>query len=193
MSDNPQPSLIEDRNWTAGEEDIGVENLEAHGVEHERIDDDAVFDDQTDRVDTALLVADAVTSAIINSGAVDADAIDNDAVTTAAIAAAAVTSDEIAAGAVGPEELSTDNPDDKADDPHGNESHDVTFAEDGDEQPPESHDHNGDSINPNSVTTDSLEAENSLTVPEAEEGDTAEERQIAVSPEGELLIAKEQP
>ena len=123
MSDNPQPSLIEDRDWTAGEEDIGVENLEAHGAEHERIDNDAIFDDQTDRVDTALLVADAVTSAIINSGAVDADAIDADAVTTAAIAAAAVTSNEIAAGAVGAEELSTDNPDDKADDPHDNEAH----------------------------------------------------------------------
>ena len=91
MSDNPQPSLIEDRDWTAGEEDVGVENLEEHGEEHERIDDEAVF-----------------------------------------------------------------------------EGDDATLGD---------------------TTHQSVSAEDSLTVPEAEEGDTAEERQIAVSPEGELLVA----
>lgn len=35
--------------------------------------------------------------------------------------------------------------------------------------------------------------DDSLTVPEAEEGDSADERQLAVSPDDELLIATEQP
>lgn len=38
-----------------------------------------------------------------------------------------------------------------ADDPHGNAAHSETFAVDGDAQPPETHDHTGDSITPDSI------------------------------------------
>ena len=41
----------------------------------------------------------------------------------------------------------------KADDPHGNDAHSETFAVDGDEQPPENHDHAGDDLSPNSVVS----------------------------------------
>ena len=47
----------------------------------------------------------------------------------------------------------------KADDPHGNAAHSETFAVDGDEQPPESHDHDGDDLSPNSVDAESVSAD----------------------------------
>lgn len=37
MSNNPQPSLIIDRVWNSGTEDIGKTNLEEHGDEHDRL------------------------------------------------------------------------------------------------------------------------------------------------------------
>ena len=38
-----------------------------------------------------------------------------------------------------------------------------------------------------------IDVTETVTLPEANEGDAADERQIAVSPDDELLIAKEQP
>ena len=53
------------------------------------------------------------------------------------------------------------------------------------------HDHDGDSIIPESVTAQDVEAVETHTLPVANAGDPADARQIAVSPDGELLIATE--
>ena len=46
-----------------------------------------------------------------------------------------------------------------------------------------------ETVDANDVDAETVSVEDSVTVPEANEGDPAEQRQIAVSPEGELLVA----
>ena len=89
---------------------------------------------------------------------------------------------------------------------HGNQAHDETFAVDGDEQPPEEHGsqshssdvvHDGQNATLGDTTHDLVDTENvdiseGIKLPIKEEGDTAEEGEIAVSPDGTLLVAKEE-
>ena len=46
-------------------------------------------------------------------------------------------------------------------------------------------------VDAGSVDADDIDVTETATLPEANEGDPAEERQIAVSPEGELLVAQQ--